>query len=490
MGVDHQHMGVAHPTSSISASKSDIDEANWPAHLEKGDLVQSRLDCVRWTARAPDGEAATVLLLPPELKTEKRKQMVEPCLQLLTLQGQQELGAVLEIREVDSEARWVVYAGSNRGDTRDLHCFGWHLARKLEFFQQVVFAIDALHANGMVHGSLAPWNIWLDDNLSPHLGAIGLANGSTQRLRLDSTRSEAAYLAPEHGARSEPLGVPVDIFALGQLLHFLLRGSDPPAEHGAELASTPAELSRIIRRCTLGDPEERYRSARDISRDIARYGDRSDVGLSVESALRSETGWLSALTKMLGPRDQQAARLASSRIAAIAADFGDVPAPGKSAWTLIALTVFLAFCVLFTPWVVFEKASAHLALDSGSTAEKSEAVRRLLAAGERNFDNAQLANALLAGLNLGGTSLRNTNLTKSELVRTNLSQADLSYADLGGADLAGANLTEINGEGLVGLEKAHCDDTTTLPEGWSCSRKHPQAELKLKTVANSMKKGR
>lgn len=155
---------------------------------------------------------------------------------------------------------------------------------------EVLAALGALHAAGIVHRDVKPSNILFDAAGRAKLGDFTLA----RKVVSGETRGGAVgvqgtfpYLAPEQ-ARGLPAGPAADIYALGVTLYEAVSGGPPfetdgLSEHDAALVVTqhtprmpvpraPPALSAALARTLAKAPEDRFRGAEEMA-----------------SALRSET---------------------------------------------------------------------------------------------------------------------------------------------------------------------------------------------------------
>ncbi len=150
-------------------------------------------------------------------------------------------------------------------------------ARALAICGQVAKALDAAHANGLVHRDVKPSNILLDRNEHVYLADFGL----TRRLEEHGAQAgdgrsvgTPSYLAPEH-IEGGPIDGRADVYSLGCVLYECLTGGtpfargsrlavvwahmeeEPPSasEHQSEL---PQSVDQVIRRAMAKAPEERY----------------------------------------------------------------------------------------------------------------------------------------------------------------------------------------------------------------------------------------
>ncbi|HWH08208.1 MAG TPA: serine/threonine-protein kinase, partial [Candidatus Thermoplasmatota archaeon] len=119
---------------------------------------------------------------------------------------------------------------------------------------ELLDAVAALHAAGLVHGDLKPQNVLLTAGGRPKVGDFGLARvGETTSLAPDPARGTPGYAAPEILAGAAP-DARADVHALGVLL---ARCFDVPA------LDAVAEAARAER------PEARWADASHM-RDAAR----------------------------------------------------------------------------------------------------------------------------------------------------------------------------------------------------------------------------
>ncbi|GAA4710940.1 serine/threonine-protein kinase [Pseudonocardia yuanmonensis] len=153
---------------------------------------------------------------------------------------------------------------------------------------QVASALDAAHAEGMVHRDVKPSNILLagvtdrvdPDDVFAYLFDFGIASstaageGGEQLTRSGTVPGSVAYLAPErfHGV---PADRRVDVYALACVLHQALAGRQPftgdlPTLMHAHLSvppppigrpDVPAALEEVVARGMAKDPDQRFPTA-------------------------------------------------------------------------------------------------------------------------------------------------------------------------------------------------------------------------------------
>ena len=151
---------------------------------------------------------------------------------------------------------------------------------------QVCRALEAAHAEGVIHRDLKPQNIMLDKTGRVHVMDFGIArslvaSGMTQTGALIGTPD---YMSPEQ-AKGQTLDARSDLFTLGIIFFELLSGKSPfeadttmgklwkrtsePARPLSELDKTiPPALVAIVAKCLEIDPEKRFASAQEITQQI------------------------------------------------------------------------------------------------------------------------------------------------------------------------------------------------------------------------------
>jgi serine/threonine protein kinase len=180
--------------------------------------------------------------------------------------------------------------------------------------QQILEALQALHALGIVHRDLKPSNVFL----TPHgikLLDFGLARTTAIISEVGQVETNTAltapglivgtphYMAPEQ-ARSSMVGPSADIFAAGcilyemlagkrafdgasviDVLYFVLHHDPPPLVGSREIEAVDA----IIRRAIAKPPEERYASARQMLEAL------NSVSLSSSGEMRARASTVTRL---------------------------------------------------------------------------------------------------------------------------------------------------------------------------------------------------
>src|SRR5712692_1360783 len=183
----------------------------------------------------------------------------------------------------------------------------------VRIIQQVCLALEAAHAEGVVHRDLKPQNIMLDNQGRVWVMDFGIARsvelgGMTQTGALVGTPE---YMSPEQ-VRGEHVDARSDLFTLGIIFYELLTGKMPYQADTAmgtmfkrtkERAAPPTQLdpnvpqflSDVVGKCLEIEPQRRYQSAREILQDLEAW----QVGTS-RRALNPVVRWW-----RYGPRYQK-----------------------------------------------------------------------------------------------------------------------------------------------------------------------------------------
>ena len=159
----------------------------------------------------------------------------------------------------------------------------------LPILEQICAALHAAHEHGVVHRDLKPENIFITDDPPGQVKVLDFGIAKISALEVDGKEQHLThtgmimgtplYIAPEQAAgRPEKICPQTDLYSLGVILYYLLRGKPPftaestaqlltkhiaePAPPLASVASwVPAPVAELVDRCLEKSPERRPISA-------------------------------------------------------------------------------------------------------------------------------------------------------------------------------------------------------------------------------------
>jgi serine/threonine protein kinase len=169
------------------------------------------------------------------------------------------------------------------GDLRRRMRGGMSPSEALGFTAQITLALEAMHAEGILHRDLKPGNVMLRMDEQIALIDFGLAKHAALALEVTDTGiifGTPHYMSPEQGHGQE-LDGRSDLYSLGVMLYEMLSGRKPyTAENpmaiiymhrNAPLPKLPeelAELQPLLDRLLGKRPEDRFRNATEAGQAI------------------------------------------------------------------------------------------------------------------------------------------------------------------------------------------------------------------------------
>ncbi len=176
---------------------------------------------------------------------------------------------------------------------------GLPLLRAWYYFEQLLGALAAIHALGIVHRDVKPSNVFIRRDGIVKLGDFGIARllqaARRRPPRASSAPGTGAYMSPEQ-VLSQPVDARSDLYSAGIALYEMLSGQTPFARDRAEflvrkdqVEATPPPIRTVLHqaslRCSMGSlsralakaPEQRFQSALEM-------GDAFRAGLGLPDA--------------------------------------------------------------------------------------------------------------------------------------------------------------------------------------------------------------
>jgi serine/threonine-protein kinase len=142
---------------------------------------------------------------------------------------------------------------------------------------EVLEALEAAHAHGVVHRDLKPSNIMIGPGGAVSVMDFGLARDLNADLSERGVLiGTPAYWSPEQ-ARGERATTASDIYTFGAVACELLGGGRPSWDAEPSLSGVPADYRDVICRCLRLSAEQRFGSAREV-REALRAAHRAASG--------------------------------------------------------------------------------------------------------------------------------------------------------------------------------------------------------------------
>ncbi len=143
---------------------------------------------------------------------------------------------------------------------------------------QACSALEAVHAQGIIHRDIKPDNILIAKGGLVKLMDFGLAKGEGTRLTgANVIMGTPCYMPPEQ-TRGEETDARSDIYAMGLVLHEILTGetvfadgdilkrqqTEMPRPPGATVEGIPQLLDQIVMKCIAKRPGERFANVKEL----------------------------------------------------------------------------------------------------------------------------------------------------------------------------------------------------------------------------------
>jgi beta-lactam-binding protein with PASTA domain/tRNA A-37 threonylcarbamoyl transferase component Bud32 len=222
--------------------------------------------------------------------------------------------------------------------------------RSIDVAIEVCRALEAAHAQGVIHRDIKPGNIMLDSRGDVKVTDFGIARVVSTAETVAQTAAilgTASYLSPEQ-AQGQPVDARSDLYSLGCVLFEMLTGRAPfqgdspvavASKHVLEQPAPPSKLNRdvspdldaVVLRALAKNPANRYQSAEEFRADLERV--RRGLPVEATPLLPADVG-----TTQVIHRD------ASARTAVLPPT--GQPEPGRSNWWIPVLVTVLILGLL------------------------------------------------------------------------------------------------------------------------------------------------
>jgi serine/threonine protein kinase len=311
------------------------------------------------------GTRVAIKVLHPELA--RRTGLVERFLQEARVAAQIRSAQVVHVTDVDRTPDGHAYLVMDLLEGEPLSSLldrqhKLSVATACEYALQILAALEAAHALGVIHRDLKPENVFVTFVAGkPVLKLIDFGIAKARRDELPQKKltvagvvmGTAEYMAPEQARSADRVDGRADIYAAGVMLYEMLAGERPVAgedaraialkvEHGEVVPLVraaplvPGELAGLVHRAMAARPELRFATATDMRLALEKVrragtavlasGDRTNVG----AAMATAAGTRGPLSAAAGPsEDPESPPVHTMRAPPIASALG-APAYGAA----------------------------------------------------------------------------------------------------------------------------------------------------------------
>jgi serine/threonine protein kinase len=175
----------------------------------------------------------------------------------------------------------------------------------ISIIRQAAMAIGAAGELGLIHRDIKPENLLLKRNGLVKVADFGLCRDiESDRMHLTQpgmTMGTPLYMSPEQ-VQGHPIDHRSDLYSLGVTCYHMLAGSPPfkgesslaialkhvkdqPIDLSVHRPDLPVEFTRIVMKLMNKRPEDRYQTAGEMLRDLARAKDGASTSVATSAAM-------------------------------------------------------------------------------------------------------------------------------------------------------------------------------------------------------------
>ena len=293
------------------------------------------------------GRAVAIKVLAARYAQDEavRKRFTREALAAARLSGQSNIVTIFDVGE-HNERPYIVMEYLSGGSLDDVLREGGPQppGQVFTWLDQAGRALDAAHAEGVVHRDVKPANLLLDRDRNVHVADFGVASaaGIDSLTMTGTVLGTAGYLSPEEaqGERATPAS---DRYGLGVVAYELMTGSrpfeadSPTAEAAAHVnapvpsvsraTGLPWELDAVFDRMLAKDPAQ-------------RYGTSADFVAALQAAFADAAGSTRELPVVAVPATT-ATRPLRGPEESVRVPYRRRPGPSRAVWPLLAALLLL-----------------------------------------------------------------------------------------------------------------------------------------------------
>lgn len=166
---------------------------------------------------------------------------------------------------------------------------------KFKILNQLLYAIEVAHSNGIIHRDINPKNIMITEQNDVKVIDFGICK--IKEMVSNSTVYQMAtnlYSAPEVHIHSDNATEQSDLYSIGAVAYYLFTGNTPPCASEFQnildiTSGIDIDLKKVIKKLVNENPEERYRDIYSLRTDLSNLFNRFlNAGLQINISMDYE----------------------------------------------------------------------------------------------------------------------------------------------------------------------------------------------------------
>ena len=181
----------------------------------------------------------------------------------------------------------------------------------VSLIHQVSKGVSAAHKKGIIHRDLKPENVLVNENDILKVADFGLVKllDKSEMTHTGQIMGTPSYMSPEQAkGQSKSVNARTDVWSLGVMLYEAMTGRKPfdgsrfieiqdkilndnPEEPRRLCKNIPQELELICLKALSKDPNERYPSATEFSKDLDHYYNFAPISIKASGIFQKTLKW-------------------------------------------------------------------------------------------------------------------------------------------------------------------------------------------------------
>jgi eukaryotic-like serine/threonine-protein kinase len=162
------------------------------------------------------------------------------------------------------------------------------------YTRQMLDGLHRLHAAGIIHRDMKPFNILLTDDDTVKICDFGLSKLRHERIHVPSSLKVGSpfYAAPEQEDDPNHVDDTADLYSVGVMVYRMLTGQLPPKPFKAASRLNPSlshDWDVFLSRALAAHPDSRYPDARAMSTDLMTLSRRWENDIDATCRLHQPT---------------------------------------------------------------------------------------------------------------------------------------------------------------------------------------------------------